>query len=118
MKQCPKCNRRFPDQTRYCTQDNSALYQVVTVYPGAVIQQKYRVESKIGSGGMSTVFLVLHLVFNEKMAMKVMSADCANDKAFRQRFEDEARIMRQLQSKFGRHIVHVEDVGETPDGLP
>jgi serine/threonine-protein kinase len=82
------------------------------------VRDKYRVDSVITVAGMSTVYLVEQLMFREKMAMKVMSWDCARDKALKERFETEARIMRQLQSKFGRNIVKVEDIGETEDGLP
>jgi len=118
MKQCPTCERQFPDSQRYCPRDKSSLYQVRTVFAGAIIQQKYRVESVLGIGGMSTVYLVEQLISHEKMAMKVMSSDCASDKVFRKKFEDEVRIIRQLQSTLGRNIVRVEDVGETEDKLP
>lgn len=89
---------------------------VEKVFPNAVIQGKYRIVSVLAQGAMGTVYLVEHLVFHEKMAMKINAVDDPN---FRERFFNEARIMRQLQLNTGtaQNIVRVEDVGQTEDGL-
>src|SRR6202008_1181425 len=58
MKKCPTCKRQYPDQQRFCVDDQSPLYHDKSVYPGVVIAGKYRVESVINVAGMSTVYLV------------------------------------------------------------
>jgi serine/threonine-protein kinase len=81
--------------------------------PNAVLQRKYRIINEIGRGGMGIVYRVEHLIFREEMAIKVMSAEYANDPQLRERFLNEARIIRKLQHA---NIVHLEGIEETDDG--
>lgn len=48
----------------------------------------YRIESLLGRGGMSVVYLTEHVRLKRKAALKVLSPELAEDPTFRQRFAD------------------------------
>jgi serine/threonine protein kinase len=92
-----------------------ALTFVGSVYPSAVIAGKYRLESKIGEGGMGSVWRATHLRLEKPVAVKIVSATHAASFDARWRFQSEARAAAKLQS---RNVVHIEDIGEMEDGTP
>jgi eukaryotic-like serine/threonine-protein kinase len=85
------------------------------VYPSAVIAGKYRLESKIGEGGMGSVWRATHLRLDKPVAVKIVSPSHAASFDARWRFQSEARAAAKLQSK---NVVHIEDIGELEDGTP
>ena len=68
----------------------------------------FRIEREIGRGGMAHVHLAVQNKFGRLVALKVVSADYANDTNFRKRFLSESRINAQLTHP---NIVQVYDVG-------
>lgn len=68
----------------------------------------YKILKTLGQGGMATVYLATQESFDRKVALKVMSAQLAQDPAFGDRFQREARIVSQMNHP---HIVTVYDVG-------
>jgi serine/threonine protein kinase len=81
---------------------------------GQTLNDSYRVEKMIGSGGMGAVFLATHLTLGSPVAVKVLSPKLTSDPALVKRFQREARIGGQLMHP---NIVRVQDFGKTPDGL-
>src|SRR5712692_9636092 len=75
--------------------------------PGAQIGP-YRIESKIGEGGMGAVYRALDTKLNRPVAIKFLSSDLA-DTAARRRFQREAQMASSLNHP---HIVTVHDAGE------
>lgn len=69
----------------------------------------YRLEKKLGSGGMATVYLATQESLHRKVAFKVMAPHLAKTPGFAERFMREARIVAQMQHP---HIVAVHDVAE------
>jgi serine/threonine protein kinase len=69
----------------------------------------YRIESRLGQGGMATVYLAIQESFEREVALKVMSPLLNSDPSFAERFKREARIVAQLSHA---SIVPVFDVGE------
>lgn len=69
----------------------------------------YRVERRLGAGGMGTVFLVQHPRLPRKDALKILSDTHADDPEFRARFLREAEIAARLQHP---NLVAVRDRGE------
>ncbi|WP_433756467.1 serine/threonine-protein kinase [Nocardia sp. CA-135398] len=69
----------------------------------------YRIERRLGSGGMGTVYLAQHPRLPRKDALKVLSDAHADDPQFRARFLREAEIAAQLQHP---NLVAVRDRGE------
>jgi serine/threonine-protein kinase PpkA len=68
----------------------------------------YKILKTLGQGGMATVYLAVQESFDRKVALKVMSAQLAQDPAFGDRFQREARIVSQMNHP---NIVTVYDVG-------
>ena len=69
----------------------------------------YRIERKLGQGGMGAVFLATHTRLDRKVAVKILPDDLAKDVTFIQRFEREARAVAQLHHPA---IVQVHDMFE------
>ena len=80
--------------------------------PGDVVAG-YRIESRIGRGGMGVVYLAEHQTLRRRAALKIIAPDLAEDSDFRQRFLREARIAATLTHP---NVVTVYDAGEV-DGL-
>jgi serine/threonine protein kinase/formylglycine-generating enzyme required for sulfatase activity len=75
---------------------------------GVVLLNKYRVVEEIGHGGMGSVWLVEHLGFGDKRALKVIHAVVAADPRVRARFRQEAKILAKLKHP---NAVIVHDTG-------
>ena len=73
----------------------------------------YRIEERIGRGGMGVVYRAEHLNLRRRAAIKIIAPDLAESSGFRERFTREARIAAALQHP---NIVTVYDAGEV-DGL-
>jgi tRNA A-37 threonylcarbamoyl transferase component Bud32 len=71
------------------------------------------IESLIGRGGMGVVYRARHKALDRAVALKVLAAHVASDRAFADRFQREARALAKLQHP---NIVAVHDFGLT-DGL-
>ncbi|HEY6944369.1 MAG TPA: protein kinase [Candidatus Acidoferrum sp.] len=115
MKVCPNCQRSYPTGFAVCPQDGVQLTEPSEWSPGSVIRGKYRILSKIGEGGMGSVYKAVHIHFNELCALKVMSPHLLNDKNLVKRFGREAIFARKLRHK---NAVRVEDFDETEDNRP
>jgi tRNA A-37 threonylcarbamoyl transferase component Bud32/CheY-like chemotaxis protein len=73
----------------------------------------YRIEERIGRGGMGVVYRAEHLNLRRRAAIKIIAPDLAESEGFRERFTREARIAAALQHP---NIVTVYDAGEV-DGV-
>jgi serine/threonine-protein kinase len=73
----------------------------------------YRIEERIGRGGMGLVYRAQHLNLGRRAAIKIIAPELAEASGFRERFNREARIAAALQHP---NIVTVYDAGEE-DGL-
>lgn len=89
---------------------------MITMQPfpaGTVVAERYRVVRTLGQGGMATVYLAFDADTGERVAVKVMHADLANDPEFVRRFATEARAAASLDHP---NIVRVLDYG-SHDGV-
>ena len=75
------------------------------------IAGRYRIERRLGAGGMSTVFLAQDTVLERPVAVKLLAEHLADDEAFVARFRREALAAARLQHP---NIVQVFDSGSTP----
>jgi serine/threonine-protein kinase len=62
-----------------------------------LLEDRYRVDAKIATGGMSTVYRGLDVRLDRPVALKVMDARYANDSQFLTRFQREARAVARLK---------------------
>ena len=70
---------------------------------------KYRVERRLGIGGMGTVFLATDEQLNRPVALKVLPRERANNPTLKRRFKSEGQAAALLQHK---NIVSVYEAGE------
>lgn len=76
---------------------------------GTTLGGRYRLDARIGHGGMSTVYRAFDTVLERKVAIKLMHREIASDSDQLERFRREARAVAQLNHP---HIVTVIDAGE------
>src|SRR5438309_5076132 len=72
---------------------------------------RYRLERRLGAGGMSTVFLATDAVLERRVAVKLLAEHLSDDEDFVARFRREALAAARLQHP---NIVQVFDSGEDP----
>jgi eukaryotic-like serine/threonine-protein kinase len=76
------------------------------------IAGRYRIEHRLGAGGMSTVFQATDLVLERAVAVKLLAEHLADDEAFVARFRREALAAARLQHP---NVVQVFDSGRDAD---
>jgi serine/threonine-protein kinase len=74
----------------------------------------YRLEERLGEGGMGVVFRAVREPEGNEVALKILRAELSGDDTFRKRFVHEARAAGEVRHK---HLVPIEDAGEL-DGHP
>lgn len=79
---------------------------------GFELGERYRLERRVGQGGMSAVYLATDLRLRRPVAVKMIHSHLADDAEFQRRFEDEATAVARL-----RHagIVQVYDFNHHDD---
>jgi len=76
---------------------------------GTVLSGRYKLEAKLGSGGMSTVYLARDTTLDRSVAVKVMHREMSEQEDQLQRFRQEARAVAKLSHP---NVVAVIDAGE------
>jgi serine/threonine protein kinase len=72
----------------------------------------YRIEKKLGCGGMADVYLGVQEVLGRKVAIKVLAAEMIQNQQVVERFLNEARTASRLEHP---NIVTIHDVGQVED---
>src|SRR5580704_11305496 len=75
---------------------------------GDIIDGKYRIDKKLGAGGMGNVYLATHLGTTRVVAIKVIAPKWAAEPQFLGRFQREAQACGRLRHP---NIVNVTDFG-------
>ncbi len=81
---------------------------------GRLIAGRYRVERRLGSGGMAEVFLARDATLGRLVAVKVLRERFADDEQFVERFHREARAAAALNHP---NVVVIHDRGGSADSL-
>src|ERR1700755_1645420 len=76
---------------------------------GTVLSGRYKLEAKLGSGGMSTVYLAKDSTLDRDGAVKVMHREMSEQADQLERFRQEARAVAKLSHP---NVVAVIDAGE------
>jgi serine/threonine-protein kinase len=122
MLHCPQCGRQYAHGEQVCPHDQSSLQADSTVAAavpvdpmiGRTFDEKYRLDEKLGVGGMGTVYRATHLLIDRPVAIKVLNSRFVEDEAAQIRFRREARAAGRLRHA---NAVTVTDFGTTNDGF-
>ena len=79
---------------------------------GERINDRYRIEQQIGSGGMANVYRAQDEILNRTVAIKVLRSEFSHNEQFIRRFEREAHAATSLNHP---NIVAIYDVGDEDD---
>lgn len=74
----------------------------------------YRIDSRVGRGGMGAVYQATDLALDRTVALKVLDDELARDPAFRRRFVGESKLAASLDHP---NVVPIYAAGEC-DGMP
>ena len=74
---------------------------------------QYKLEHKLGAGGMGVVYKGQHAMLRRPTAIKMLDVDKVNEGSI-ERFEREVQITSQLNNP---HTVAIYDFGRTPEGV-
>lgn len=107
--QMRELNARIKAMLRRST---SYAQQTVTIGPGQIISDKYVLNSKLGQGGMATVWKATHTGIGKEVVIKIMlpHADAGVN-----RFEQECRIMARVSHP---NVITIYDAGSINQRQP
>lgn len=91
----------------------SAREKLKDPYLGKVIAGRYRLESRLGEGGMGVVYRARHVLIERTVALKLIRPDLREETHLRAWMLREARAANRVDHA---HIVDIHDVGETEEG--
>src|SRR5688500_16187627 len=141
MTRCPSCGTTYADNSKFCTKDGARLIPVGAPNPmtesgprptsaavrhnlkptqahailvGQVLDKRYKIERKLGEGGMSFVYLGTDLGTQAQFAIKVLSEALSKDANAMARLRREAALGMRLAHP---NVCHIMRLGETEDGL-
>ncbi|PIE06263.1 MAG: hypothetical protein CSA75_00445 [Sorangium cellulosum] len=80
---------------------------------GKVIAGRYRLETRIGEGGMGVVYRARHVLIDRVVALKLIRPDLRGETHLRAWMLREARAANRVDHA---HIVDIHDIGETDEG--
>mgnify|MGYP001607971876 CR=1 FL=1 len=84
--------------------------------PGSILEGRYKIQKRLGTGGMGVVYEGERLKLGRRVAIKFLHTAFVNDKKLLSRFEREARAMSKLAHP---HCVSVIDFGiDKAQGAP
>jgi eukaryotic-like serine/threonine-protein kinase len=119
MRVCPTCRNRFPPGSSYCPYDGHSLEELQDdaaphdEFLGMLLDTRYRIESRLGKGGMGVVYAARHVVIDKPVAVKILRREYSSDPLQVERFMREARAASRIGHP---NIVDVTDFGALPNG--
>jgi len=117
MKRCPTCGTEYPDNAQFCPHDGATLVSVTAApddpFIGQVLAGRYEVLSKLGEGGMGSVYAARHRTLGRVDAVKVLRPEAADADAGR-RFLREAKLAASINHP---NAVVIHDFGQTESGV-
>ena len=122
MSACSECAVSLAAGLRFCGQcgrlleqrDPTELGGAADPWLGRVVDGRYRVQARLGTGGMGVVYRVEHLHLGKTAAMKVLAPDTAAKPEMVRRFRLEAQSVSKLNHP---NIVQTFDFGQADGAL-
>jgi len=119
---CPHCHTALTANARFCPACGKATVPTETAagpMPGApdlvgrVIAGRYRIDKKLGEGGMGAVYRGEQMSLRRAVAVKLLKPELGANEMILRRFNAEAHLVAQLSHP---NIVGIYDFGQDVDG--
>ena len=91
----------------------SAGHKAADPMIGKVVAGRYRLEARLGEGGMGIVYRARHVLIDRVVALKLIRPDLRGETHLRAWMLREARAANRVDHA---HIIDIHDIGETEDG--
>jgi serine/threonine-protein kinase len=101
----PPAQRAIPKPSRPKSGDE--------IYINQVLNNRFKVESKIGEGGFGAVYRGTQLATSRKVALKLLHPEMTKDENLVARFRREGMVLCNLRDA---HTITTYDFDQTPDG--
>ncbi len=105
FEECPKCGSCYDTGVTHCNRDSAAL---VPVALPRLLEGRYRVDRRLGRGGMGTVYEAADTALERRVAVKVVRDDLVGSPEAAERFRREARAAAAFAHA---NVVTVHDFG-------
>jgi serine/threonine-protein kinase len=126
---CPKCHSENPETKQFCADCGTQLAPlskdvhseftetlktpIHELTTGSTFAGRYQIIEELGKGGMGKVYKVFDAKIKEKIALKLIKAEIAQDQETIERFGNELRLARKIAH---RHVCRMFDLGEAEGG--
>ncbi|MGH9662033.1 MAG: protein kinase domain-containing protein, partial [Bryobacteraceae bacterium] len=106
MRECPACGRCYDSSAVTCSADGRVPVLVLPI--DRTVDGKYRLERRIGKGGMGAVYRGEDVRLGRPVAIKVMLTELLGHEKAMKRFEREAQASARLSHT---NIIRIYDYG-------
>jgi hypothetical protein len=107
MHVCSECGHRY-DKGGYCAHDGKPVVETDDVLLGTEIG-RYRLARLLGEGGMGRVYLAVQPAIGSRVAIKILSDQCARDPELLERFFAEARAVNLIRHESIISVIDIPD---------
>jgi hypothetical protein len=116
---CPRCARTFSGSSRFCPYDGAPLESPAAAgvrdpLAGILVADRYRLEERIGEGGMGTVYRAVHVLLDRPVALKILRDDLPAFANPAKRFQREARAASGIDHE---NVIRILDFGRADQGF-
>ena len=105
LEECPVCGVCYDTGTTTCEKDDSLLTLVPTP---RMLGQRYRLEKRLGQGGMGKVYCATDVSLNRTVAVKMIRDELFANQSAMEKFRQESRVTASLAHP---NVVTVHDFG-------
>ncbi len=109
FEECPKCGACYNSGATQCAQEGARL---VPVMLPRLLDARYRLEQRLGRGGMGTVYAAADVALERRVAVKVIREDLVGNAEAADRFRGEARVAASFAHP---NVVTIHDFGVAVD---
>jgi hypothetical protein len=109
--ECPTCGACYDSGSGTCAHEGARL--IVGRVP-RILVHRYRIERRLGRGGMGTVYAAMDTTLDRTVAVKVVREELVGRHDAGSRFQAEARSAARFAHP---NVVTIHDFGVTPDGV-
>lgn len=114
MKECQQCKRCYSDEIAVCPEDGQPTFHSLSGEP--VLEGKYKLDRRLGQGGMGVVYCARHAYLKTQHAIKVILPDLVgNDPQLVTRFRQEALAAAAIRH---HNVIAVTDFGVVQGTMP